>query len=313
MLDIVVVLAIVGLIAGGGHLDDFGRDAVEQVTVVRNHDDGSIEFLQRVLQHLLASDIQVVGWFVQNQHVAALQHHDRKGHLCALTAGQAAHQFVDVVAGEQYPPQNVAHLHLVHIGEAIPNLVDGCLVRVQLAVFLLIVGNFYLLSPLKVPCFQRNHLLDGLEQGGFSDTVLADDGDLLPSHHIQLHVPAEDLAVFSLPDSDAHAFPVEDILDRRFVVGKAEGGFFLPNHRLLDAVHPLQRSDAGLGALGGRGAGDIFGHVLLHRFNLLLLLLIFLELPLHPLLFLHHIGGIVPAVGGEHRPLQLPDVVDQTV
>ena len=106
---------------------------------------------------------------------------------------------------------------------------------------------------------------------------------------------------------------MENILDRRLVVLKAEGSLLLPDDRLFDAVHPLQRRQTGFCAFGGGGAGDIFCHILLHRLDLLLLHLIFLELPLHPLLLLHHIGGVVAAVGGQHSALQLPDVVHQPV
>ena len=53
--------------AASTHRDDAGGDAAQEVAVVADGDDGAVEALQRLLQHLLAGDVQVVGRLVQHQ------------------------------------------------------------------------------------------------------------------------------------------------------------------------------------------------------------------------------------------------------
>src|SRR3546814_737294 len=53
--------------------EDMRRDAVQEPAVMRDHERVARELQQRVFQRAQGLDVQVVGRFVEQQHVAALQ------------------------------------------------------------------------------------------------------------------------------------------------------------------------------------------------------------------------------------------------
>src|SRR5690606_22945475 len=53
--------------------EDVGGDAVQEPAVMRDHEGVAGEFQQRVFQRAQGFDVEVVGRFVEQQHVAALQ------------------------------------------------------------------------------------------------------------------------------------------------------------------------------------------------------------------------------------------------
>ena len=54
-------------------LPDLRRQAVDQVAVVGDEEDGSLELLQHRLQHFLGRNIQMIGRLVQQQEIGSLQ------------------------------------------------------------------------------------------------------------------------------------------------------------------------------------------------------------------------------------------------
>ena len=54
-------------------LVDLSYQAIEELTVVRYHDNGTIEFLYRLFQYILRAHVEVVGRFVQNKEVNRLK------------------------------------------------------------------------------------------------------------------------------------------------------------------------------------------------------------------------------------------------
>ncbi|MNN85236.1 hypothetical protein D3C81_2025010 [compost metagenome] len=67
-------------------LDDPLRHLVQEVTVMGNEQQRAVVFDQSGLQHFLAEQIQMVGRFVQDQHVGLLQHQLRQGNPGFLSA-----------------------------------------------------------------------------------------------------------------------------------------------------------------------------------------------------------------------------------
>src|SRR3546814_7508650 len=53
--------------------EDVGGDAVQEPAVVRDHEGVARELEQRVFERAQGLDVEVVGRFVEQQHVAALQ------------------------------------------------------------------------------------------------------------------------------------------------------------------------------------------------------------------------------------------------
>src|SRR3546814_10864942 len=76
------------------------RDAVQEPAVMRDHERVARELEQRVFQRAQGRDVEVVGRFVEQQHVAALQQGLGQVQAAALTARQRADQFLLVLALE---------------------------------------------------------------------------------------------------------------------------------------------------------------------------------------------------------------------
>ncbi len=81
-------------------VQDVGGDTVEEPTVVRDHHGAAREFQQGVFQRAQGFDIQVVGRFIEQQHVAANLQQLGQVQTATLTAGQLAHAFALIDALE---------------------------------------------------------------------------------------------------------------------------------------------------------------------------------------------------------------------
>lgn len=77
--------------AAHAHRNDPRGDPAQEVAVVRDGDDGSLEALQGLLQHLLGGDVQVVGGLIQYQQRASTQHELGQRQARLLTAAQHLH------------------------------------------------------------------------------------------------------------------------------------------------------------------------------------------------------------------------------
>ena len=80
---------------------DLRRQPLHEVAIVRDEDQRAAVLDQRVEQHFLRVEIEVVGRLVEQQGVRRPQQHARHREARALAAGQHPHALVDVVAGEQ--------------------------------------------------------------------------------------------------------------------------------------------------------------------------------------------------------------------
>src|SRR4029079_19059567 len=63
---------------------------------------------QCVLERLPALDVEVIGRLVEDQDVGSRGDQDRQRESPLLTAGDVAERFVDVLAGEQEPAEQIA-------------------------------------------------------------------------------------------------------------------------------------------------------------------------------------------------------------
>ena len=90
------------------HLDDLRRELVDEVPVVRDEDQRAPEVRERVEQHVLRVEIEMVGRLVEEQRVRRSQQHAGDGEPRPLAAGQHAGLLVDVVARKQEPAEDIA-------------------------------------------------------------------------------------------------------------------------------------------------------------------------------------------------------------
>ena len=87
-LDVVVEVAGVDLEAVGVEGCDLGADAVEEVAVVRDENDGSVVAVEEVLEPLDARQVEVVGGFVEEQDRGPLDEQPSERETNAPAAGE---------------------------------------------------------------------------------------------------------------------------------------------------------------------------------------------------------------------------------
>ena len=92
----------------GAHFDDLGGQAFDEIAVVGHEDQRAAVVDQRVEQHFLGIQVQMVGRLVEQQRVRRTQQHACDGQPCPFSAREHANRLVDVVAGEQEPAEDVA-------------------------------------------------------------------------------------------------------------------------------------------------------------------------------------------------------------
>src|SRR5262249_53348981 len=83
-----------------------GCDAVDEVTIVRDEYDRARELLERLLQHFLGREIQMVGRLVQAEERRRPDQHLRQGYASLLASGQHRDALVHGVSTEEEAPED---------------------------------------------------------------------------------------------------------------------------------------------------------------------------------------------------------------
>ena len=99
--------------AAGRDFEHLVNDAVEEVTVVADEDDGAFEQVDRFLQYFLGFDIKVIGRFVENHAVARVHQHLGEGDAIFLTTRKDGCLLEGFVAGEEQCTQGGARVGVV--------------------------------------------------------------------------------------------------------------------------------------------------------------------------------------------------------
>src|SRR5690606_16781132 len=84
-------VALIGNAVAAVQLQDPAGGVVQEVAVVGDGNHGAGEFLQEALEPVDAFRVQVVGGFIQQQHVGPRQQQAAEGHAALFTAGQGVH------------------------------------------------------------------------------------------------------------------------------------------------------------------------------------------------------------------------------
>src|SRR5205085_2082661 len=80
---------------------NYGRHAIEHVTVVRHQNQRSAKFEQTLLENFQSWNIQIVGWLVEQQDVRWLKHQLGYKNTRPLAARQAINGLIQLFAGKQ--------------------------------------------------------------------------------------------------------------------------------------------------------------------------------------------------------------------
>ena len=160
---------------------DVRGDPVQEPAVVRDDQAAAGEFQQGVFQRPQGFHVQVVGGFVQQQHVAAFQQGLGQMQAAALTPGQLSHQLLLVGALEVEAADVGARLHLeladIHDVQATRHVFPDGLVALQRFARLVHVGDMHGVADLDLATVRLLASGDHPEDSRLTGTVGADDAD----------------------------------------------------------------------------------------------------------------------------------------
>ena len=159
-------------------LQNAGCHLVDEITVVRYKENGSLVACQHFFQSFLACQIHVIGRLVQDQEIrfrienpAELQPH-------FFTAGELPHFLFDILTGKQKGSQCASDIVAKQVRIKTPEIVEHRLLRVKFLVdcFVLIeVGKIHAVSKLITSAQWIDFAHNGFQKRRFSFSVFSDD------------------------------------------------------------------------------------------------------------------------------------------
>ena len=158
-----------------------GGDTVEEPAVVGDHDGGAGEVQQRFFQRTQGFHVEVVGRFVEQQHVGTLLESQGQVQAATLTTGEVLDELLLVGALEVEATDVTARRHLVtadldHV-EAIGNLLPYGLVAVEVVAALVDAGDLHGFADLDGAGIRLLLAGDHAQQGRLARAVAADHAD----------------------------------------------------------------------------------------------------------------------------------------
>ena len=293
------------------HLDHARREPSHERAVVRHHDHGPGILHQRLLQHLLAGDIEMMGGLVEQHEVRGFHQDARQRHPLPLAARQHAAGLEHVVAGEQEVAEQRAQYRTPVGRRDLLQLLEhrrgpGQRLRGVLGE----VGEPGVRPGLAHPAAHRELARDHPQQRGLAGAVRAHDRDLVALRDLDGGVREHVAGVVAERGvAELHQQPAgvrgrrEREADRARRPGEDDAlGLQAIDH--LDLAAGLR----GLGVLRAKPFDEPreLGDALVE------LLVLGLEL-LAPELALHEVARERHGVGGQHAAVQLHDLVGDAV
>src|SRR3954471_15870500 len=243
---------------GGEGLRD---DVVEERAVVRHEEEGAGIVLQRRLEQLERFDVEVVGGFVENQHVGGLREKPRQQKPVSLAAREHAHRRGRAPRREEKVGE-VAHDVLaaagaVHpIGPRADRLGDG-LLRIERLAQLVEVRRLHVRAQAHAARVGREGAEDQLDERSLAGAVRTDQADAVAAAHDEIE-PFHDRS-FAKRFRDALEFAHQPagalpLADRELHLAGARAALGALGAQPLQATHPAFVARApGLDALADPG------------------------------------------------------------
>ena len=150
--------------------------------------------LEGLLEHVLGTDIHVVGRLVEGQQVVRVEYELGHGKTGTLASAEYGHLLVDVLTAEEKGPEDIpqpcadiAHSHLVE------GIVDRIVFIEDVLLVLGIVAESHIVPERGRAGYGPQLPGDIFHHGTLTFSVAADEGHLLPSLHRQVDVREDHL------------------------------------------------------------------------------------------------------------------------
>ena len=159
-------------------LQNTGCHLVDEITVVRYEQNGSLVAGQHFFQRFFSRQIHVIRRLVQDQEIRFCIENPAELQPHFLTAGELSHFLFDVLAGKQEGAQGASDIVAKQVGIKTPEIVEHRLFRVEFLVdcFVLIeVGKIHAVSKLITSAQRIDFAHNGFQKCRFSFSVFSDD------------------------------------------------------------------------------------------------------------------------------------------
>src|SRR6185437_12378214 len=273
-----------------------GRDAIEEIAVVADDDDGAGIVAQHLLQQVEGFEVEVVGGLVEDEDITGQRQEARKAQAAAF----AARQFFDRGAGLLGREQEVLHVAHDVLGHAIDDqrvgpaggdrLLEGR-GRIEPGAALVEGRDFEVGAEADAAGVGGELAGEQLDQRGLAGAIGADDADAVAADDAGGEVADDETVAETLAD----VFGLEHHLAREVGLGDAEldrADLALELAALLaEIAQALEAADIALAA-----GGDAVGEPVLLADDLAI------ELVARQLFFLEH--GVAPVLEGGKAPVE---------
>ena len=164
---------------------DARRDRFQQRPIVRDKEHRSIVRRKRLLEDLLACDIEVVRWLVEEQKIALDQRDESQRHSTPLTTGEVTKLLLHVVSGEEEASEKAARLTERQRCSR-EDRVEHCARAVQPLLRLAIGGRLDVVPEIDLPRERGQLSADRSQERRLTASIGTDDRDLLAAIEIEI-------------------------------------------------------------------------------------------------------------------------------
>ena len=126
-------------------LIDFRHEAVEEITIVAHDNERTVKILQRLLEHVFRTQIEVVGRLVENEQVEGFEQEFENGQARSLTARKHFHLLRSFLAPEHEGTEEIANLEAnFAFRHVVDGVIDGDFAVEERGLVLREVTNLYI-------------------------------------------------------------------------------------------------------------------------------------------------------------------------
>jgi len=166
-----------------GHVNNRCDHAVDKVAVVAYQQNGSLVFVQNLLQKVKRIHVQIVGRFVQYQKIGGLSQRDGQHQTVFFAAGKRRNRTLRLIGTKQKVFQ-ISHYMTVRTADEnmvafVAKRFPKCFFRVQGQPVLVKIGFFQIFADTDMPAVRFQTLGQQLDKRGLSRAVGADDTDFV--------------------------------------------------------------------------------------------------------------------------------------
>ena len=272
-----------------------------------HHDGGPLEVQQGLFEGVASPQVQMIGRFVEHEHVDPLHHKAGQGSPAALAAAQFCDRLIDLVAGQTKAAKQIAHALFRGVGIPFgPNGADDRFVLRQGLQMLIVIAELDQMPALHRAGVRPLVAQEDAEQGGLAAAVGSQDAEPLAALKLEAEM-REQRTIVRLGEVvhlQHHIARAPDFAEVH--VRHVNRGRLLHAFQLVERLLPRLGLFVQLPVMHAADVVLLFGDVFALRFPCLELLLV-------ALLPQPGISPVVSGIGRDPPGVQLEDLVHDAV